>query len=76
LRRALRELSATGPAQAAKLERLLLERYRLLMQVQSLAVTRQLLALWHLAHVPLGVVLFTLAFVHVGGALYYATRLK
>jgi hypothetical protein len=75
LRQALR-LSGPARAQAAHLERLLAERYRLQMQIQSLAATRRLLALWHVVHVPLGVVLFTLAFVHIGAALYYATFLK
>jgi hypothetical protein len=37
---------------------------------------RRLLSLWHLFHIPLGLVLFTLAFIHVGGALYYAAFLK
>jgi NADPH-dependent 2,4-dienoyl-CoA reductase/sulfur reductase-like enzyme len=39
-------------------------------------LARRLLALWHVIHIPLGAVLFTLAFVHIGAALYYATFLK
>jgi hypothetical protein len=46
------------------------------MQINSLAAGRRLLAVWHVVHMPLGLVLFTLAFVHVGAALYYATLLK
>lgn len=38
--------------------------------------TRQLLALWHTIHIPLGMVLFVSAIVHIGAALYYATFLK
>ena len=76
LRRAVQHLSAVDHALANQLSRLLAERYRLLMQVRSLAAARRLLALWHVVHIPLGVVLFTLAFIHVGGALYYATFLK
>ncbi len=38
--------------------------------------TRQLMALWHTIHVPIGVALFVSAFVHIGAALYYATFLK
>jgi hypothetical protein len=75
-RRLRQLLSGQGGPPAARLEALLTERYRLLLQVRSLAAARRLLALWHTAHVPLGVVLFTLAFVHVGAALYYATFLK
>lgn len=37
---------------------------------------RRLLALWHVVHVPLGVALFTLAFTHIGAALYFAARLR
>jgi hypothetical protein len=76
LRRALRELGAAGEAKAAQLQELLTARYRLLMQVHSLAGTRRLLAVWHLVHIPLGGALFMLAFIHIGGALYYATFLK
>jgi hypothetical protein len=76
LRRAVRGLGAAGRAHAARLERLLEERYRLQMQINSLAAARRLLALWHALHVLLGVVLFTLAFVHIGAALYYATLMK
>jgi hypothetical protein len=76
LRRALRGLAGEGRAQAAQLEKLLAERYRLQLQINSLAMTRRLLALWHVIHVPLSVALFTLAFIHIGAALYYATFLK
>ena len=70
---ALARLSGEGRAQVEQLETLLDEHYRLLLQVHSLAATRRLLALWHLFHVPLGGVLFTLAFIHVFAALYYST---
>jgi len=76
LRHAVRKFGAAGLAHSAHLEQLLDERNRLQMQIDSLAVARRLLALWHVVHVPLGGVLFTLAFVHIGAALYYATFLK
>jgi hypothetical protein len=76
LRRSIQRLSVTDRVRAAPLEKLLTDRYRLLLQIQALPTTRRLLSVWHMAHVPLGVVLFTLAFVHVGGAVYYATLLK
>ncbi len=54
-----------------------LERQRLLVrQLERLDTTRRLLAVWHMLHVPLGAVLFTVAFVHIGAALYYATLLR
>jgi hypothetical protein len=73
---ALAKLSGEDRAQVGQLENLLDEHYRLLLQIHSLAATRRLLALWHLLHVPLGGVLFTLAFIHVFAALYYSTFMK
>lgn len=43
---------------------------------EALKQARRLLALWHTIHIPIGIVLFVSAFVHIGGALYYATFLK
>ena len=45
-------------------------------QAAALANARRLMALWHTVHVPIGMALFTAAFVHIGGALFYATLLK
>lgn len=72
----IQKLGAAGEAKAAQLEELLAQRQQLEMEIHSLAATRRLLALWHLFHVPLGGVLFTLAFIHIAAALYYATFLK
>ena len=44
-------------------------------QLASLSTARRMLAIWHTLHVPLGMVLFLLAFIHIIGALYYATFL-
>ena len=44
-------------------------------QLDSMAGARRMLAIWHTVHVPLGVALFTVAFIHILGALYYATFL-
>lgn len=76
LRKALLNQPGLGSAQEARLKELMALRYNLLLQVNSLAAARRLLALWHLFHIPLGAVLFTLAFLHVGAALYYSTYLK
>jgi len=45
-------------------------------QAAALARARKLLALWHTVHIPIGVALFTAAFIHIGAALYYATLLR
>ena len=42
----------------------------------ALRQARQLMSLWHTVHIPIGMVLFVTAFVHMGGALYYAAFLK
>lgn len=43
---------------------------------EALKQARRLMALWHAVHIPIGMVLFISAFVHIGAALYYATFLK
>lgn len=45
-------------------------------QVDALRWARRMLATWHTIHIPLGMVLFVLAFAHIGAALYYATLLR
>jgi hypothetical protein len=46
------------------------------LQAAGLARARRLLAIWHIIHIPIGMALFTAAFIHIGAALYYATLLK
>lgn len=76
-RRERRRLRAeVGAAQSRELDGLLRQRHTLERQAASLVSARQLLAVWHSVHIPIGLVLFTAAFVHVGAALYYATLLK
>jgi hypothetical protein len=74
-RRALAALGVRDQATMDEIQRLLAERHHLLRQIETLAAARHLLALWHTVHIPLGVALFVLAFVHIGAALYYATLL-
>jgi hypothetical protein len=55
----------------------LLDRRRTLeQQLASLSAARRLLSLWHTIHVPIGLTLFIVAFIHAGAAMYYATLLK
>ncbi len=46
-------------------------------KIQAAALTRarKLMTVWHLIHIPIGMALFTAAFIHIGAALYYATLL-
>lgn len=71
-----RRLGRLIRAEAKKLERLLTRRSTLRRQRAMLLWARRAMAIWHTLHVPLGAVLFTLAFVHIAGALYYATFLR
>jgi hypothetical protein len=61
---------------AEELGRLMHRRNQLQRQLASLAAARRMLSLWHSVHIPIGVVLFTTAFVHIGAALYFATLLR
>ena len=55
----------------------LVQRQRLLQrQIASLARARRWFSLWHAVHIPLGLALFTAAFIHSGAAFYYATLLR
>ena len=45
-------------------------------QAATLARARRMLAIWHIIHIPIGMALFTAAFIHIGAALYYATLLR
>lgn len=74
-RRALSQIDPAARVQARELERLLERRQTLQRQVSSLATARRLLSLWHSVHIPLGVALFSVAFIHIGAALYFATLL-
>lgn len=75
-RRERQRMGALERAQARELDRLLRLRRSLRRQVASLALARRMLATWHAVHIPIGMVLFTAAFVHIGAAIYYATLLK
>ncbi len=75
-RRERRRMEGLAQSQVQELERLLNRRRTLHRQMASLALGRRMLALWHAVHIPLGMALFTTAFIHIGAALYYATLLK
>lgn len=59
-----------------QLDELLEYQYVLRRQIKSLAITRRLFSLWHTVHIPLGLALFTAAFIHIVAAIYYATLLR
>jgi hypothetical protein len=45
-------------------------------QAAGLVRLRRVFAVWHAIHIPIGMALFTAAFIHIGAALYYATLLR
>jgi NADPH-dependent 2,4-dienoyl-CoA reductase/sulfur reductase-like enzyme len=67
---------AIGIKPRKELQNLIRQRNRLKRQVTSIASARRLLAVWHAIHIPLGLTLFAMAFVHVIGAIYYAGIIK
>ncbi len=76
LRRVQRGLTGEAKQHARELQSLVRQRERLKRQVASLDSARRLLAVWHVVHIPLGLTLFAMAFVHVIGAIYYASLLR
>jgi hypothetical protein len=72
-RKARRQMDASIRQQADQLDRLIQQRNLLRRQIASLARARRGLALWHAVHVPLGLALFTAAFITCAAAIYYAT---
>jgi hypothetical protein len=42
------------------------------LSAEAVKRARRLMAVWHTIHIPIGMVLFAAAFIHIGGATYYA----
>jgi hypothetical protein len=74
-RQAVARLDVPLHTRASELNGLLRQRRTLQQQIEMQAITRRMLAIWHTLHVPLGLALFALAFVHVVAAVYYARGL-
>lgn len=68
-------LDGNARRQAGQLEKLLRRKRTLKRQLASLAMARRLMGLWHTIHIPIGMALFTAAFIHIVAAIYYATLL-
>ncbi len=73
---ARRSLPAEVRLQAAQLAELQLRRRELRRQLASLAAARRMLGLWHSIHMPIGVALFTLGFIHVVAVVYFISALR
>jgi hypothetical protein len=75
-RHALSRLDPVDRRLLLQLEELLSSQDRLSRQARSLAATRRMFSLWHMIHIPLGLVLFTAALIHIVATIYYATLLR
>jgi hypothetical protein len=71
-----RRMDQDARAQSDEMDHLLRRQSTLRRQVASLSLARHMLAVWRTVHIPIGITLFTAAFIHVGAALYYATLLR
>jgi hypothetical protein len=71
--RARRHMPVDVRAPAARFEALLKRRRTLERQGATLVLARRLLSLWHAVHIPIGITLFGVAFIHIMAAIYYAT---
>lgn len=71
-----RRLDAPARAARARVDALVRRRNELHRQLVTLAAARRLMAAWHTLHVPLGLMMFSAAIVHIGAAVYFATLLK
>jgi hypothetical protein len=70
------QMDSVQREQSKQLISLIKERRVLQRQVASLAIARRMLSVWHAIHIPIGVALFTTAFIHSIAALYYATLIR
>lgn len=73
-RKAKRQLeSVIDREQIRNLDKILTRQREVQSQKAYIVTARRLLALWHTVHVPIGIGLFALAFIHIGAAVYYVT---
>lgn len=56
--------------------RLVKEQQKIRKQIFRRQTSRKLFSLWHTIHIPLGLTLFLIAFIHTGAAIYYALLLR
>ena len=71
LHRQVSALEKTGPQKLGDIELLLMRRRTLERQMRMMQAARRLLSVWHIAHVPMGVALFSSVAIHVAAAVYF-----
>jgi hypothetical protein len=75
LRARVRKLERTEKRRLVEVEHLLTRRRNLERQVRTLEAARRLLAVWHVAHVPMGLALFGSIAIHIAATLYFGAGL-
>ena len=71
LRRALGQFSSLERQKLREIERLIRQYRRLSRQIRSLQAVRRLMGFWHMAHVPIGLTLFSAMIFHVIATIYF-----
>ncbi len=71
IRRAIRQLEREEKSRLSEIENLLHRQQQLARQIRSLQAVRRMMGWWHIAHVPLGLTLFTSMFIHIVATIYY-----
>jgi len=69
-------VSGAMRAKTRHLQQLQQHQRKLQKAIRQRQTARRLFALWHTIHIPLGLTLFLIAFIHIGAAIYYALLLK
>ncbi len=75
LHRQVRKLEKNEQQKLGDVERMLTRRRNLERQMRMLQAARRLLSVWHVAHVPLGVALFSSVAIHVSATVYFGAGL-
>lgn len=71
-----RGMPEAARTQVAQLKKLQFQKRALNRQVNSLVAARRTLALWQTIHIPIGVAVFTTAFIHIAAVLYFVLWLR
>lgn len=72
---AVRKLEKAEQQKLGDVEKLLRRRRDLERQIRMLQAARRLMSAWHIAHVPMGVALFTSVAIHVAAEVYFRAGL-
>src|SRR5579859_2621923 len=75
LRHKIRTLEKTEQRRLGEVEQLMLQRRTRERQLHMIQAARRMLSVWHTAHVPMGVALFSSVAIHVAATIYFGAGL-